>query len=295
MHKVKQTNIIFFNLICITVCTILILVYVLFARNSTNLKTEQTSLLNKKYLPLIDSIIIEDPLTNEKIELINNNFWQGRIETKEETFPLRLSIPIMLEELSKTRKVQLVSNSINSWASYELLPEQALSICFQNSKTGEIYSKVYFGIENFSGSNIYFRTDKSTVYQTRNDFSKYLTASNYWADTALIPSYLGFTENTIQRIIVTTEDSKKTILEKDSEPFSSFVNRMLLSTGKPVSYGLLNPVTIITIENGDGSEITLNIYFDSASDLYYVYHNLSFTYALEISAWSYDRLLETLY
>jgi hypothetical protein len=293
MFKKKENRILFIiNLILL----LFILLFFAAGKNSTSIKTEKTSLLNNKYIPLIDTIIIQDPAAGSNLVLNKNELmWIGK--TGEGlTFPSRISIPEMLQEMSRVRSVQKISNSIASWASFDLQQEQALSITFKNSITQEIYSTLYFGSENFNGSKIYFRTDKSSVFQTQNDLYTYLSDSILWCDTGLIPSYTGITEKSVQKIIlkVFTQDGFQIKeIDSGSDLFSSYINRLLLSTGKPVFYQSETPVMNIYIENGNASEFSMNVFYNEANQLYYIVHdNTLFTYSLEISEWTYSSLIK---
>ena len=292
MGKKDQHILLLINLICV----LLIVLFYAADKKSTSLKTEQTSFLNTKYIPLIDTITINDPVTGDNLVLQKKGQdWQGKIG-EGLLFPSRISIPEMLQDMSKVRKVQRVSESHKSWASFDLQQEQALSVTFSNSAALEKYSTLYFGSENIIGSKIYFRTEKSAVYQTNNDFYKYLSASILWSDTALIPAYTGFTEQSVQKIILTVFNNdglQKKEIAAGTELFSSFTNRLLLSSGKPVLYQPDNPVMNIYIENGNAAEFSLNIYYNAINQLYYIVHNnTAFNYALEISEWTYNRLIE---
>ena len=58
--------------------------------------------------------------------------------------------------------------SIASWASFDLQQEQALSITFKIPLLKKYIQRCIW-IREFNGSKIYFRTDKSSVFQTQND------------------------------------------------------------------------------------------------------------------------------
>lgn len=283
----------------------LIVLYAVFFRNTASLPSEKTSLVNKKYIALIDSIRIVDPINSKSIFLHKSNAdWYGVYEAKNSKqigepvlFPLKLPVNTFLTSMSTVRKVQKVSNSFESWSSFGLTADDALSITFENSQTMEIYSQLYMGSENFNGQNIYFRTDKAAVYQTAYDFFSYAQADlNLWCDNALIPSYTNITEQSVQSIILLRNEDEllQKKIERSSDLFHDYVNRLILSTGKPVEKKqMINPVLNIAIENGDGSMFALEIFYDTASDLYYIEHkNTIYSYALEISSWTFNRLLE---
>lgn len=277
----------------------LILLHVVFFRTKTSLPAEQTSLLNKKYIELIDTILIDDPASGASLTLTNvllNNqtdskTWIGKTE-EGLIFPVRISISQMLGIFSSTIKVQNISHSYESWNAYGLKPEQALSLTFTNSQSMEVFSKIFFGSENFNGQTIFFRTEKAPVYQTKNIFYQYLNASLTWCDTSLLPSYTGITESTVQRIIITCNDGLKKIFTPDES--SSYAGRLIQSTGKPVinTINTAELVLTVSIENGDTSDYTLNVYYEREKDLYYIVNSSFFKYALEISEWTYNRLTD---
>ena len=76
MFKKKENRILFIiNLILL----LFILLFFAAGKNSTSIKTEKTSLLNNKYIPLIDTIIIQDPAAGSNLVLNKNELiWIGK-------------------------------------------------------------------------------------------------------------------------------------------------------------------------------------------------------------------------
>ncbi len=281
-----------------SVLIILIVLYFPFLSDKTGSSVEKTSLLNLKYTQLVDTITIQDPLKNTLTLYKYNDTWKGKTE-EGMVFPAVISIQDFLDSMSAVRKMQKISDSFESWPSFGLTQDNALSISFENSNTLEKYSVLYFGSVNFNGQKVFVRTEKASVYECMNTMQNYLTADvSFWADTSLIPSCTGITQDTVQSVRLFAYDTSfenttvRKIITEQSQDFSSYVSRLLHSTGKPVPCNNAEKTAALIIENGDGTEYLLDI-FSGVDEQYYAVHtNAEYTYALEISTWTFDRLIE---
>ncbi|HPM06061.1 MAG TPA: DUF4340 domain-containing protein [Treponemataceae bacterium] len=286
-------------------------------------------LLSPKILETADNIVITENTGSKKesLSFIKKDFWYLRAgERQNIEVPVSKQFTEFLRILSEEKKVRLVSKKIKDWEKYRLRDFEADTIEIKNNTSN--LAKLYFGMQN-AANEIYFRGEKSSVYRGKNPvlfFTKEKTLESQltsWTDTKWLPSYLGLSRNSIQRLSIeidnnlkfnTEEQKNKTriLIDKNADTFSSILERLLGSSGALIIDSLEinylheeSPLVDIRIENEDTKEYRIKIFpFDRAenktlqanaaqgehSEKTFLVIPPEANYALEVSRWSIEQL-----
>ena len=189
--------------------------------------------------------------------------------------------------------MSVFADTVKNREAFALNPESAVRMEFA-SKTGEVFSSVYFGAEDFTGRNIAVRAERSTaIYQTANDFAPWLTADlKLWADMQLIPQCASFK---------TADD----IQTAQYRPLLSYRGSGLLTVADAEQRRQGERVNI-RIEGGTGTIVTLSV-FELTSDTAAVVPKIeagpavdiesrqameSLSYALEVRRWTNEAIMK---
>lgn len=258
-----------------------------------SLPTIKSSILNKKYISEIDVINLRDNKSKDSLIIKKQGaYWVGKVENQNLSFPVSTtSVLSLLEYSSNVRNMYKISDSVSKWQSYGLTDDQGFSILFDGK------SSVYFGIDDITGKNIYLRSGiKNTIYKTKNDFFPFLFALPVsWADMKLFPE---ISLSSINSGIAKIELKNETSLVLTGEKIENIKNSLLETRGGNI---ISNPknntdsvVSEITISFFDNSKSSITIYKKNReNNEYYVIPSVSnCNYALEISEWTYQRLLD---
>ena len=298
---------------------ILLVTYIVsFFKTTDKRKAINTTLLNTKYLPVINELDISQG--GKAVQIIKKNgIWflndaSGSIPVEEKR------VDDFLKELSKTRTAYKISGKANGTGgekqkldSYGLTDGSELVLRYyfdesQGSSTGSgNFYELIFGNHDFSGTSRFFMTGKTaTVYEIDSSLDKYLSTSpQIWYDPYIVSKAIQkkLSYRDIQRIKVDFE-GKTSILTTKTEDFAEKTSKLLdLRHGGLIEYeSSSSPQMTITLEKGDTSHIMLRIY-QTAKDSEYnveVVHSGgigsekagSITVQTKISLWTYNKIKE---
>ena len=298
---------------------ILLVTYIAsFFKSTDKRKAINTTLLNTKYLPVINEL---DILQGGKaVQIVKKNgIWflndaSGSIPVEEKR------VDDFLKELSKTRTAYKISGKANGTGgekqkldSYGLTDGSELVLRYyfdetqgSSSGSGSFYELI-FGNHDFSGTSRFFMTGKAaTVYEIDSSLDKYLSTSpQIWYDPYIVSKAIQkkLSYRDIQRIKVDFE-GKTSILTTKTEDFAEKTSKLLeLRHGGLIEYeSFISPQVTITLEKGDTSHIMLRIY-QTAKDSEFnveVEHSGgigsekagSITVRSKISLWTYNKIKE---
>ena len=273
-------------IISFVIIFILLLTYIAsFFKSTDKRKAINTSLLNTKYLPLINELELSQG--DKAIQIVKKNgIWflndvGGSIPVEEKR------VDDFLKELSKTRTAYKIAGKAKGTggtggiggaeklASYGLTDGTELVLRYyfdepqgRNVEPGRDSGNFYeliFGNHDFSGTSRFFMTGKAaTVYEIDSSLDKYLSTSpQSWYDPYIVSKSIQkkLSYKDIQRIKVDFE-GKTSILTTKTEAFAEKTSKLLdLRHGGLVEYeSLSSPQMTIALEKGDTSQIIITIY-----------------------------------
>lgn len=289
--------------------SILALPKIILKNQGKNIKSLETSLLNKKYLEKINSIYIGDSVDTLHFQK-KGDIWLC-IYGDLVFFADNNLVSQMLTNFSKTRNLLQISNRAENLSQYGLAEEEAFNISFfQEDLAGNKneFSSIFFGIENSDRTRIYLKTNrKNTVYSMENDLYQYFnTRLETFGLMELIPIQDSKSESLVESIEIVdfSKDNFKTIKKIGDEDFSDLVHRLFSLRGATLfqedilasdNMKLLKSITAKTSKN-TFYNIEIYSYTNSISGVqYFVKTNFSdkdssVNYVMEISSWTKSRL-----
>jgi hypothetical protein len=276
-------------------------------------KTISSALLNEKYVSQVAVVRVTIPPGRDSVA---DRVQSGQVEVRRTgalwvfspeagiTAPVAENrIQELLNAAARTRKMSVFADTPKNREALCLSQEKAIRVDFE-SETGQVFSSIYFGTEDFTRRNISLCSAKpantvysagiAQIYQAVNDFAPWLTAApELWADLRLIPECTG---------IKVPAD----ILTTPLRPLLSYRGTGLLpvDAAEQLRQGeRLN----LTIEGGNGALVRLSFFaiFSGSKDIprYAGVWNIrpgapitppeeqralaSLSYALEISPWTF--------
>lgn len=292
-------------------CIFLAGLYLLSFSNGMSRAPEFTAaaLLNPNSVGDIGGISISNADGSIDLSFVND-CWLSTVG--ESVFPADQNfVKQFVDTVTQPRQLYVVSRKNNK-------TEYAYAIDFLSAEK-KLVAELFFGKENYSGKKIYVNIDDSPVYETENVFFPWLSVSpRQWADMFLVPqSLLGETSvEDVQRIVVST-DNKSRIFDSNDSNFYDVAGKFLSLRGGnlshlPDSLEQEKPLASIRIETGTGGVVTLKIHggqatenLDSSSFLVVPevlpgtgkgnpLAAISCDYGLEISAWTYESMIDFL-
>lgn len=297
-------------------CICLLTLYLLPLNTGNKQISISTALLNPQQIQNVNEIEIFS--NGEMLSIYKSNTcWIGT--DGNVIFPISdENVQSFLSVSSKIRYMNIVSKNKNTKnLSVFGLDESNYNRLTFKQKDNKILSKLFFGSSNYSGYNIFLTTDKSFIYETENDLYSWLqTSPRQWSDMNIIPfSILGKIDSKdVQRIKISFANQSK-FLTTNSLDFYNKVSKLLsLRASKIIPLSQIqeeNFIGSIQLEIGNGSDVELKIYSMQKNpteyDLYYIIPkiktgtglgdvnaSIKCQYALEISNWTYENLLNTL-
>ena len=194
----KWKKAITFFIISSIIVSILIFLQLIVFSDTKGIAGKETALLNSKYEDKLCEIILR--FESSQIILYKaDNLWWGKsfINNEYVTFPLnQQKIASFIKSLSSIRKVYHISDNVLLYKDYKLDENGFFVEARDDSKA--ILLDLCFGIQNYNGAKISFRTGKSTsIYETESDLSIFLyTDTHRWSDMLLLPKETAFFEET---------------------------------------------------------------------------------------------------
>lgn len=295
-----------------------------FFKTTDKRKAINTTLLNTKYLPVINELDISQG--GKAVQIVKKNgIWF--LNDAADSIPVEEKrVDDFLKELSKTRTAYKIAGKAKGIGgtggtgeaekqldSYGLTDGSELVLRYyfdepQGNATGSgNFYELIFGNHDFSGTSRFFMTGKAaTVYEIDSSLDKYLSTSpQIWYDPYIVSKAIQkkLSYRDIQRIKVDFE-GKTSILTTKTEDFAEKTSKLLdLRHGGLIEYeSSSSPQMTITLEKGDTSHIMLRIY-QTAKDSEYnveVEHSGgigsekagSITVRSKISLWTYNKIKE---
>ncbi|MBQ0050958.1 MAG: hypothetical protein KBT11_02715 [Treponema sp.] len=289
--KNKDLNRLLFKILIASI--FLFIVSIIFSNQRQSVqKSKTTALLNPKYKAEINSIQIKNRDSEIEIQK-KGNLW---ILTKNETTVLadEKILTSLLENLSKVRTIYEIHNQKS--------PEYSDKTQIIVKNNNNMSTKLDFYSENSLLNRIEFEFSNQ-FYETRNDFSQFLTTDiNYWSKAELLSEI----QNPVS---FTLKAQNKQIKKNESSP-DFFKIKQDLSSLRHGSIKLeastKKPDFSITSENGNGRLLTL-FFTKLTEDEYLCTTSIipspadptetafalhSINKSAEISNWTVNRILE---
>ncbi|MBR5867102.1 MAG: DUF4340 domain-containing protein [Spirochaetaceae bacterium] len=298
------------------ICFLLLFIYIFPFGDSKKEISLSTALLNPQQVKNIQEIEVFSEGNSLSIKK-SDSCWIGT--DGNVVFPIESeNIDLLLSSASKIRSMNLISKDTSKHTLSDFgLDEQNYSRLVFKSNDNKIVSDLFFGKSNYSGLNIYIKTDKSPVYEIENDLYSWLQISiRQWADMKIIPlSILGkIKSNDVQSIKLFLQNQSNTLTTLSSD-FYTKVDKILSLRGSKILpvYDIdeSNFTGHIQIEIGNGSGVVLKIFSSgndsSEYDSFYIIPDIKTgtgfgdinaskqcVYALEISNWTYENIIYNL-
>ena len=294
-----------------------------FFKTTDKRKAINTTLLNPKYLPVINELDISQGQKALRI-IKKNGIWfleadAGDIPVEEKR------VDDFLKELSKQRTAYKITGKINGTGgtekqkldSYGLTDgsELVLRYYYEQTSSGASGTQaetasfyvLIFGNHDFSETSRFFMTGKTAiVYEIDSSLDKYLSTSpQIWYDPYIVSKSIQkkLTYKDIQRIKVDFE-GKTSILTTKTQDFAEKTSKLLdLRHGGQIEYeSLSSPQITLTLEKGDTSQIIISIYQTEKDSEYNVEiehcglgaekSDRTITVRTKISLWTYNKIKE---
>lgn len=294
-----------------------------FSKNGKNTpKAIDSAILNPRHSSEISQIEINVPYQEDGSVIFKKqgNFWllEKTLVSNEKIISQADSaiIESFIKNSSKIRRLYKVSDKSSDYESFSVSENSGIAVSFTGNNS-KMYTKVHFGHSDSLKNRIYFRSGASKItYECENDFQQCLTAeTNYWSEGKIIPEI----KNPVQITVKMNESSiaqssKMKQLDEKSPGFVSKSNTLLsLRHGKiwpETTINSENYISTLTVQDGSGRLAKLDFfkiqkgddesYFyrksiqpspvDSQENIFAFYSEKA---AYEISAWTYEKLIQT--
>ena len=295
-----------------------------FSKNGKNTpKAIDSAILNPKHSSEISQIEINVPYQEDGSIIFKKqgNFWllEKDLPSGEKIISQADSaiIESFIKNSSKIRKLYKVSDKSSDYESFSVSENSGIAVSFAG-KNSKMYTKVHFGHSDSLKNRIYFRSEASKItYECENDFQQYLTTeTNYWSEGKIIPEI----KNPVQISFKINESSvgqppKATTLDEKSASFSTKSKALLsLRHGKiwpETTINSENYISTLTVQDGSGRIAKLDFFkIQKGDDESYFYRKSiqpspvdsqenTFAFysekaAYEISAWTYEKIMQTI-
>lgn len=275
-----------------------------------NIVVTTSALLNKKYIPNINSIYVGDSVDvlhffkSNDVWLCNYgdiNFYANEKMVLE-----------MIETFSKNRTLTTIDSNIKNYDLYGISEESSFNISFYNEDLAgnkNEFSKIYFGYENSDRTTIYLKGNKNpTVYSAQNDlYSYFSTQLEHYGNNSFFPLADNSTENTITKLEIYdySQEPQENIVKikyPGDKDFEDLVYKFFSSYGgKFYSEDILESdnmkqIKKINLYDSQNQLYTLDIYsyFNNIEEQYFIKTSFpekttDINYVLEISQWTKSR------
>ncbi|MDY6397884.1 MAG: hypothetical protein SPL22_09130 [Treponema sp.] len=294
-----------------------------FSKNGKNTpKAIDSAILNPRHSSEISQIEINVPYQEDGSIIFKKqgDFWllEKDLPSGEKIISQADSaiIESFIKNSSKIRKLYKVSDKSSDYESFSVSENSGIAVSFTGNNS-KMYTKVHFGHSDSLKNRIYFRSEASKItYECENDFQQYLTTeTNYWSEGKIIPEI----KNPVQITVKMNESSiaqssKMKRLDEKSSGFAYKSNTLLsLRHGQirpEIAINSANYISTLSVQDGSGRMAKLDFfkkqkgedesYFyrksiqpspvDSQENTFAFYSEKS---AYEISAWTYEKIVQT--
>lgn len=293
----KKTNIILWSI----AAGLVVLFFLSFTKTASSDKRKpvKTALLNPKNLNLIDCFEIS---CNETKVIIQNrgDFWIITDGNNEIVAAERSKIEKLKNELSKTRVLYKVSDSINNKSDFGLSDQGTFHLKY---KVNDSFTDLIFGKSDFSETSRYFVSGRSaTVYEIDTELDKFLSVNiQSWAEPYLISrQVLGNIKKTDVQNLWVEIKGKSLRLMPENAGYDEYVSRVLeLRHGGAASKAEIDSKAgEIELELGDKSKITIKIFNSKIEneyicDIFYKnsINSKNTSCMTKISGWTFNKLV----
>ncbi len=275
-----------------------------YSTNERNIILHDTVLLNPKNAPLVNIITIraDSPQNVLEISKIQNDYignYHGII------FPINKSKVIeLVNKASTSVPVQLISDNINDMDIYEVSgnipPSRELTFLGYHDSSIEEYSKLFFGTSDFTGAMRYVRSSLSTtIYSLRDEYYTFLQPTpSAWVDPKIIPDMLkkNNPDSNIASLSLISNDYELILYSGDTNFDEKIQTVLSVQTANVVEakrYLGESPIATVLVHYFNNYEISCNIYKTETESYVVVPESEQLLYGLDISLWSFERLLNT--
>ncbi|MCR5217979.1 hypothetical protein [Treponema sp.] len=153
-------------------------------------KTREAVILNTKYLPKINAILIEDLESKEKILLKREGaFWYGVQENagSKLIFPCNMEeLTLILTNLTQLKELTLITESQTFHEYYDISSTKGKNISFMEND--KILESITFGKENSLKQTIAFRmNNQEKLYECNFPGETLTTDRSFWCDPYICP------------------------------------------------------------------------------------------------------------
>ncbi len=279
-----------------------------FSTTGKNIQFIQTTLLNPRYVPLVDTIEIKTGSPDQLLKIRKNSLgYQGQSDTIY--FPITLGkVEELLRLSSESVQVRIISDNIRDWEHYGVEGNGSantyeLIFLESNSSIAQEYSHLFFGFSDFTSANRYVRSSaNATIYAIPDDYYSFLLSSpNAWVDPKFIPDYILGLNNVrdIESILIKSANRDFKILrgdpgfEKARDTIfslqSSNVVKVAHKDFESNSEGIKHAVEV-SFSNG----FVASFLIIKKSEYIIIPQHKDLLYGLEISSWTLERLMTAL-
>ncbi|MBQ9239621.1 MAG: DUF4340 domain-containing protein [Treponema sp.] len=264
---------------------------------------ETTAFLNARYVATVAEFCIEQKTETLTLKRLPAGNWLGT--NGSIIFPVDSErMERFIAALTTPRKLYLISSRVHALERYELDTALTTTVSYRNNMNS--YTKVDFGNQNsITARRRCMIAGRTGIYETADDIAPFLSVrANDWADPYLVsPVMFGTTTAEDIQSISFTSDGTATYLTSGTAAFSAAVRTMLsLRHGAlvPISqHGETTDGARLVMGKGDGSAIYVSFapradggqtVMLSAPSGATSSAPAPFSYAVEISAWTYERI-----
>ncbi|MFI3258226.1 MAG: hypothetical protein R3Y36_08020 [Spirochaetales bacterium] len=266
-----------------------------------NLGTKTTVLLNPRYVPSVQTIKLSREKTNELFEIEKTDFGYRGIFGNI-IFPVNTAkVNELLLIASSTRKLYTISDNYSAWNSLSIDDSSAVVLSFFGTEEPTVrptheFSRLYFGSEDFSRTNIMLRTaDSPNVYRTQNDFYSFLQFyPSAWSQAYIVSDYIknGKTEQDVQSVSFIQNGIETKLISGDENFISATQTIFSIQSFNivPATVVTDNVFSQVRIVFSGNQTAEFSVYVGNNNTYYLVPVSRDLSYALEVSAQTYERI-----
>ncbi len=268
-----------------------------------NIIIHETTLLNPNYASLVQLIELHFENSSEVLDInLSNKGWIGKYsnlqfavnESKVHEFIKRLSTPVRAEQIYTSTENLVHYNVLDN-------TKEMKNVVLSGIDSGIIteFSKLNFGTLDYTKSNRYVMSAKNpNIYAVPDVYYSFLqTYPSAWVDPKIIPTMLrdGQLDSTVLSVQI-NDGTIETILFAGDAIFDNAVQTILTLQSSNVvqaqSFLEKTPQYEITVTYLNRHTVTCAIH--SINDGYLIIpESPELLYALQLSKWSFDRLLQS--
>lgn len=247
-------------------------------------KTQESVILNTKFLSQTNEIQITDLKTKEDISLKKNDmFWYGSVSEKNSgkdemtVFPCDMDrLTLFIKDLTEIKNITLLTSSKEFHDSYGISSEKG--ICIQLKQDGNILTSITFGKEDTFRQKTPFKVDnQNKIYDASIHSSCLTTDRSFWCDPYIQPFIITGNQEESERSLRRGRLTEDTDLLAEQDQENSL--RYSASNGN---------MTVLNIKKHDNVYIVTPVFTSYSTELQ-KYFSI-FNYSYKISQTTYNGL-----